>query len=82
MSIKKAIFSSFLFLFLSLAVQAQMEDSRLGWKANALTWEDFKAPPDPNSHFFANTSSGISYSWSMKGTARGKEYEYEVLSIF
>lgn len=54
----------------------------MGWEANALTWEDFKAAPDPNSPFTANTSSGISYSWSLKTSILGKEYQYEVLSFF
>lgn len=59
-----------------------MEEERMGWGQNALTWEDFKAPPDPNSPFTANTSSGISYSWSLKTSVLGKEYKYEVHSFF
>lgn len=71
-----------LILFLFPRVQAQMEEERLGWEANALTWKNFKAAPDLNSPFSANTSSGISYSWSMKGSAAGKEFNYEVISFF
>lgn len=59
-----------------------MEEERLGWKENVLTWSDFKGTPDPASPFAANTSSGISYGWSMKGSAAGKEYTYEVTSFF
>ena len=59
-----------------------MEEVRIDWKENGLTWSDFQAPPDPGSPFSANTSSGISYSWSMKGSAMGKEYSYEVTSFF
>ena len=59
-----------------------MEEVRIGWKEEALSWKDFKAAPDPDSPFSANTSSGISYSWSMKSSATGKEYSYEVTSFF
>ncbi len=67
---------------MTFGAQAQMEEERLGWEEDALTWSDFKGAPDPKSPFSANTSSGISYSWSMKGSATGKEYSYEVISFF
>lgn len=67
---------------LSFVTQAQTEELRHGWEENALTWEDFQAPPDPNSPFTANTSSGISYSWSLKTSNLGKEYQFEVFSFF
>ncbi|WP_037325181.1 DUF922 domain-containing protein [Salinimicrobium terrae] len=78
---KKAVFSS-LFFLMAFVTQAQTEESRLAWEANALTWEDFQSSPDPNSPFTANTSSGISYSWSLKSSILGKEYQFEVLSFF
>jgi hypothetical protein len=79
---KKQIFNGLLFLLISFGVQAQMEEERLKWGANSLTWENFKATPDQNSPFTANTSSGISYSWSLKSSVLGKEYNYEVHSFF
>ena len=69
-------------MFISIGLQAQTEEEKLAWEENALTWQDFKGPVDPNSPFFANTTSGISYSWSMRSSARGKEYSYEVFSFF
>lgn len=82
MNLKKAILGKLLVLFVSFGLQAQMEETKMSWEPNGLTWADFKASPDPNSHFFANTASGISYSWSMRGSAQGKEYQYEVYSFF
>ncbi|MHA6279935.1 DUF922 domain-containing protein [Salinimicrobium sp. CAU 1759] len=79
---KKAILSSLFLLLISFGAQAQLDEERVGWKDNALTWKDFKATPDPTSPFSANTASGISYGWSMKGSATGKEYSYEVSSFF
>ena len=79
---KKAFFSCLFFLLISFGAKAQMEEERVGWKENALTWSDFKGAPDPASPFSANTSSGISYGWSMKGSATGKEYSSEVTSFF
>ena len=79
---KKAILSSLLILLISFGAQAQKEEEKMGWKEDALTWADFRATPDPNSPFSANTSSGISYGWSMKSSAAGKEYTYEVTSFF
>ena len=59
-----------------------MEEPKLKWEENGLSWTNFQAAPDPKSPFSANTSSGISYYWSMKGSAAGKEYQYEVTSYF
>lgn len=67
----------------SYSAPAQMKEQvKLAWQENGLSWTDFQAQPDPESPFSANTSSGISYYWSMKGTAAGKEYLYEVTSYF
>ncbi len=74
--------SSLLILLASLGAQAQVPEEKIGWEENALTWENFQAAPDPNSPFSANTSSGISYSWSLKTSVLGKEYQFEVESFF
>jgi hypothetical protein len=79
---KKAILSCLLIFLISFGASAQMEDERLSWKENSLTWSDFEGAPDPNSPFSANTSSGIFYSWSMRGSSLGKKYKYEVASFF
>jgi hypothetical protein len=79
---KKLLLNSLLILLVSFGIQAQEEDERMGWVENALTWENFQAAPDPDSPFSANTSSGISYSWSLKTSVLGKEYHFEVESFF
>lgn len=79
---KKLLLNSLLILLISFGARAQIGEDRIGWEENALTWQDFHAPPDPNSPFSANTSSGISYSWSLKTSVLGKEYQFEVESFF
>lgn len=81
-NMKKAIFSSLIFLFLGFTSRAQLPDNRIPWSANLLTWQDFLGNPDPSSPFHANTSSGISYSWSMKQVGKEVEFIYEVNSYF
>lgn len=79
---KKAIFSTFLFLVFGFTVQAQLPDNRIPWTTELLTWQDFAGNPDPSNPFHANTSSGISYSWSMKQTGQDIEFMYEVHTYF
>ena len=79
---KKAIFSNLLFLFLGFYVQAQLPDNRIPWTATPLTWKDFSGRPDASSPFHANTSSGISYSWSMRQLGNEVEFIYEVHCYF
>lgn len=59
-----------------------MEETKLDWKEDGLSWTDFQAFPDPSSPFSANTSSGISYSWSLRSSPAGREFDHEVKSFF
>lgn len=79
---KKSILSTFIFFLITLATVAQLSEGRMAWTSNPLTWQDFKGAPDLSSPFHANTSSGISYSWSMKRTGEEIEVVYEVDSYF
>ena len=79
---KKAIFSTFLFLVFGFSVQAQLPDNRIPWTSELLTWQDFAGKPDPSNPFHANTSSGIIYSWSMKQSGKDIEFIYEVHTYF
>ena len=79
---KKAIFSSLLFFLFNLSVKAQLPGNRIPWTSEPLSWEQFLGKPDPANPFHANTSSGISYSWSMKQTGPSIEFIYEVQSYF
>jgi len=55
-------------LFIPLAFsQPKVNDRTLSWKYDRpLTWTDFKARPQSNSSAVAQTSSGISFSYSLK----------------
>lgn len=79
---KKIFLSTFLLLLPGLTVQAQLPDDRLPWSAEPLTWKDFSGSPDHSSPFKANTSSGISYYWSMKQSGEDIELLFEVKSFF
>ncbi|MDX1601725.1 MAG: DUF922 domain-containing protein [Salinimicrobium sediminis] len=79
---KKAFFSTLLIFFLGFSANAQLPDNRISWTTDLLTWENFAGKPDPANPFHANTSSGISYSWSMKQTGVNIEFIYEVQSYF
>ncbi|WP_029038612.1 DUF922 domain-containing protein [Salinimicrobium xinjiangense] len=79
---KKTFLNTFLLLLLTFTMQAQLPENRLDWRAEPLSWDDFVGPPDLSSPFHANTSSGISYYWSMKSSSEGAEFLYEVGSYF
>lgn len=61
---------------------AQTSSEKIFWKEDGLTWEDFKAQPDLNSPFHANTNAGLSYSWGLKNDNGNIELQYQVLSFF
>lgn len=62
---------------------AQYDEYKIPWKEDKkLSWSDFKAAPDDNSNFHASTSSGLSFSWSLKKTGKDSEFIYEVGSSF
>lgn len=79
---KKAILSTLFLLFVSFTVKAQLPDDRVAWSPELLTWDDFSGEPDPSNPFHANTSSGISYSWSMRQLGDDMEFIYDVQSFF
>lgn len=79
---KKALFSTLFFLFLFAEVHAQMPQNRITWNSEPLTWENFIGEPDPSNPFHANTSSGLSYSWSMKTSGSETEFIYDVGAFF
>jgi hypothetical protein len=76
------IYSILFSFFLTFSLQAQVPDNKIDWKTEPLSWSDFSGKPDPISSFHANTSSGISYYWSMKSSSEGHEFLYEVASYF
>ncbi|MCP9201028.1 DUF922 domain-containing Zn-dependent protease [Gramella sp. GC03-9] len=76
--------TAFVFLFfLNLFAQAQEKDERIFWTEDRpLTWADFRAEPEADHDFSANTNSGISLGWNYS-TASGKPvFEYEVKAYF
>lgn len=70
------------FLICFLGATAQQNADKIFWKENALTWEDFRAEPDRNSTFQANTSAGLSYSWGIRNENGAVTLKYEVESYF
>lgn len=79
---KKVFFNLLFLFFLGFSVQAQLPENKRDWKSEPLTWKDFTGVPDITSSFHANTSSGLSYYWSMKSSSEGTEFLYEVASYF
>lgn len=64
-------------------MQAQSDSSKILWKAESrLRWEDFQGVPLEKTPFHANTNSGISYSWGLKGTSERMELDYKVETFF
>lgn len=71
-----------IFSLVSSASFAQA-NNKLIWEENRkLTWEDFQGEPSNVIPFHANTSSGISYSWGLKGALNKFELTYNVESFF
>lgn len=61
----------------------QSEDLKISWSEEAhLTWEDFQGVPLEKTLFHANTNTGLSYSWGLKGTSQKMELDYKVESFF
>ena len=79
---KKGIFSCFLFFVVSVAVNAQLPENSMSWVEEGLEWKDFRGAQEPRNPFHANTTSGISYSWSLKTSGQGMEFIYSVDSYF
>jgi hypothetical protein len=74
----------FLFLFLAglPALQAQ-EDDGIPWDSGRrLSWSDFQATPPESQRVAATTASGISYSYSTRGTPGNYRLDYKVLAYF
>lgn len=75
-------------LFISMVILAtgafaQVTEERVVWnEGRLLEWKDFKAAPNPQSPFYAETSSGISHSFSVKQSDIILDFEYEVNTYF
>lgn len=64
-------------------MQAQSNDLKITWNEEArLTWDDFQGVPLEETPFHANTNTGLSYSWGLKGTSQSMELEYHVETFF
>lgn len=63
--------------------QAQSNDPKITWEEERqLTWDDFRAVPLEKTLFHANTNTGLSYSWGLKGTSQKMELTYKVETFF
>ena len=83
MSIRKSIFSGLICLMIALGSRAQqMPENKHLWREQPLQWEDFQGTPEAGNPFHANTSSGLSYGWSLKTSIAGSELDYKVESFF
>lgn len=72
-----------MFLTTSGLVLGQSEAVKISWSHAAhLTWGDFQGTPLKNTPYHANTNSGISYSWGLKGTSQRMELDYHVETFF
>ncbi|MBV7267951.1 DUF922 domain-containing protein [Winogradskyella luteola] len=63
----KHVIISLLFLFVG---STSNEESMTWSESRKLTWEDFKASPNPNSDAVALTASGITFGYSVKTSGR------------
>lgn len=62
------------FLLNASSAFAQAPQDKIFWQEDGvLTWDDFKAEPNPAHPYEAMTSSGISYSWSLRTSPFGKK---------
>jgi hypothetical protein len=58
---------SFVFLFKFVFCFSQGEEPTIQWEEfNKLSWENFKAQPDPNTDVVAITASGITFQYSIQ----------------
>ncbi len=63
--------------------QAQSNDPKITWgEGRLLVWDDFRALPLEKTLFHANTNTGLSYSWGLKGTSQKMELTYKVETFF
>lgn len=75
------------FFILALSVSSivfgQNEDLKIFWNEEIpLTWDDFQGVPLEKTLFHANTNTGLSYSWGLKGTSQKMELNYKVETFF
>jgi len=70
------------FVAISFTASSQNDPEKVFWVQDGLAWEDFKASPDKNSRFDANTNAGLSFTWGVKNTNGSIELTYNVLSYF
>ena len=76
-------FYCLVFLFgLAFSAYSQYDPEKIFWEQDGLIWEDFKAAPNEESKFDANTNAGLSFSWGVKNTNGNIELTYEVTSYF
>ena len=66
----------------SLLAQGQETSEKILWNPAPLDWKDFRGTSDKDSPFHANTSTGLSYSWSLRTGPGDAEFSYEVASFF
>ncbi|MCT4629705.1 DUF922 domain-containing protein [Winogradskyella sp.] len=57
-------------LFLCFGTSANNEETLTWNNTRKLTWEDFKASPNPNSDAVALTASGITFGYSLKTSGK------------
>lgn len=78
----------FIFLLLLLFFSGNIfgqekEVETIKWKAEKLTWEDFKASPKPaHERQVASTQSGITYAWSYAPEGDKINLTYDVFANF
>ena len=72
-----------LICFSATTTYTQEEKDKIVWsEERPLTWEDFKAAPNLQSPFHAETSSGISHSFSVKQSDIILDFDYDVKTYF
>src|SRR5690606_4140416 len=70
------------FIALSFSASSQNESEKVYWEQDGLSWNDFKAAPDANSRFHANTNAGLSFAWGVKDDNGSIELTFDVISYF
>jgi len=70
------------FVALSFSASSQNDPEKVLWAQDGLSWNDFKAAPDKNSRFDANTNAGLSFTWGVKNDNGVIELTYTVISYF
>ncbi len=75
-------FCFLLFLLVFSANAFSQTDGKVYWVPDGLSWTDFKASPESNSKFHANTNAGLSFSWGVKNDNGEIALSYDVISYF